>query len=270
MSHVFGSSQGTLGDSLWVTPLLAAHPGCTLRLFDTPTCRNVATLYGGLVERVEFCENPGVPPTMDAATHVSERMLIAAGRPEASIIPVVRLREDEIAWAQVWLRQSGDPAKMVVLHTHNSGWADPSNHFARHVKPPKALMQWLCDEARQKGYRVVQFCNEPRPGQPDNFDPLEGALHIRGLALRQTAACYHVIGRMVSGDTGDPYLMLAAGGRVVFLLPPEVTWAGYRHHNVVYTPRHWATAGERPRTRYYCHADPAVASLVAADLSFDW
>lgn len=262
----FGSSQGTLGDSMWVTPLLRAFPGSTLRMFDTPSCRNVAQVYEGLVDHVEFCADPGVPPTVDLPTHVSQRMLVAAGRPDDSIIPCIKLKEEEISWARTFLAQFGDPARMMVIHTHNSGWADPQNHFARHVKPPHDFMQLLTVMARiRKGYRVLQFCNEPWPGKPDNFDPLEDTIHVRGLTLRQTAACYHVIGRMISGDTGDPYLALAAGARVVFLMCPEVDWAGYRHHNVQYTDALWK--GEKPRTRYHAFVDWYRAS---EDLAFDW
>lgn len=273
--RVFGSSQGTLGDSLWVTPLLRAFPASTLRLFDTPSCRNVSQIYEGLVDHVEFCDAPGVPPTVDLATHVSERMLIAAGRPEASIIPTIRLLEDEIAWARAFLFESVSEARhldrLIVLHTHNSGWRDPENWFSRHVKPPIGLMQRLADDARRSGYTVLQFCNAaPTDGRPDNFDPLDGTHHIRGLTLRETAACYHLIGRMISGDTGDPYLALAAGAKVIFLMCPELEQTGYRWRNVAYTDRHWATAGERPRTRYYNHSDPATAAAVQRDLSFDW
>lgn len=262
--QIFGSSQGTVGDSMWLTPLLAAFPGSTLRMFDTPSCRNVATLYEGLVDHVEFCDAPGVPPTVDLPTHVSERMLIAAGRPEASIIPALKLRPEEIRWASAFLAFHGDPAQMVVLHTHNSGWADPSNWFARHVKPPIGLMQRIADDARQHfGFKVLQFCNDPFPGKPDNFDPLDGTTHIRGLSLRQTAACYHVIGRMVSGDTGDPYIALAVGAQVIFLMCPELTQTtGYRWHNVVYASRHWGNA--RSRTHYVNHSDPAALDRVAA------
>lgn len=262
-----GSSQGTLGDSLWITPIFRSFPGTTLRLFDTPSCHNVAQIYEGLVREVQFVEQPGVPPTMDAPTHVTQRMLAAMGRPDDSIIPWVVLREDEIAWARWFLVQQGFPdlTRLLVIHTHNSGWADPSNWFARHVKPPKPIMQTLADVARSDGYTVLQFCNAPHAGKPDNFDPLTGTHHIRGLTLRQTAACYHVIGRLISGDTGDPYLALAAGARVVFLMCPELEQTGYRHFNVQYTDALWK--GEKPRTRYHEFKD---WQRVADDLAFDW
>lgn len=265
--RTFGSSQGTLGDSLWLTPLLRAFPGSTLRLFNTPACHNVATLYEGLVKQVRFVKRrPGVPPTTDDATHVSQRMLNAVGKPEASIIPTIVLREDEIAWARQFLAPYGDARRLIVFHTHNSGWADPGNDFARHVKPPKGVMQVLADSYRRDGgYKVLQFCNLPghmRPGY-DNFDPLHDAHYIRGLTLRQTAACYHVVGKMVTGDTGDPYLMLAAGGRVVMLLCAER--GGYKHHHVVYTNELWK--GEKPRTRYRTFDQ---WQMVADDMSFDW
>lgn len=261
-----GSSQGTLGDSLWITPIFRSFPGTILRLFDTPSCHNVAQIYEGLVREVQFVDTPGVPPTMDAPTHVTQRMLAAMGRPDDPIIPWVVLREDEIAAARALLSQYGDLSRLLVVHAHNSGWADPENHFARHVKPPHGMMQVIADHAREAhGYTVLQFCNDPWFGKPDNFDPLTGTHHIRGLTLRQTAACYHVIGRMVSGDTGDPYLALAAGARVVFLMCPELEHTGYRHFNVQYTDALWK--GEKPRTRYHSFPD---WQKVAQDLAFDW
>ena len=261
----FGSSQGTLGDSLWLTPLLRAFPGSTLKMF--PSCRNVASLYEGLVSEVLFVDEPGVPPTVDMPTHVSQKMLVATGKPDSSIVPYIELRFDEIDWARGFLSQYGDVYRAVVIHTHNSGWANPDNWFARHVKPPKPIMNVLAAQAQRMGYKVFQFCNEPWPGKPDNFDPLDidGVHRVRGLTLRQTAACYHLIGRMVSGDTGDPYLMLAAGGRLIMLLCPEIKWTGYRHHNVVYTEALWK--GEKPRTCYHGFAEWKKAMN---DLTFDW
>lgn len=243
---VIGSSQGTLGDSLWITPIFRAFPHCTLKMFDAPGCRNVSTIYEGIVDKIEFCEAPGVPPTTDDKTHVSQRMLNALGIPEASCIPYVIITEEEEKWATEFLKPYKNP---IVFVNHNSGWNDPSNFFARHVKPPRKVMQALADYYRGHGYTIMQFCNAPKQLNPkyDNFDPLDDAIHIRGLTLRQQAACYKIIGKMITGDTGEPYLMLAVGGKFIMLLCQEVY--DYHHYSIQYTDELWKS--EKPRTKYY-------------------
>lgn len=240
-----GSSQGTLGDSCWLTPIFKVKKNCVLKMFDNPHCRNMAQIYDGIVERVEFCDNPGVPPTTDEKTHVSQRMLNALGITEVNCIPEIKITDEELAWAKDFLKDYPNP---IVFVNHNSGWKDPSNFFARIVKPPKELMQYLANEYSKK-YTIMQFCNNPNHFRPDydNFDPLENAVHIRGLTLRQQAACYKVIGKMVTGDTGDPYLMLATGGKFIMLLCPEMY--GYFHHSICYYDHLWKD--EKPRTKYF-------------------
>jgi hypothetical protein len=255
----FGTTQGTLGDSLWITPLLNAFPSSVLKMYDTPTCRNVSQIFEGLLSRVEFCENPhnppliGMPPAINAPVHYSQRMLMAAGKPNESAIPKIKLRKEEIEWARQHLSRLGNIDRMVVIHTHNSGWANSENWFARHLKPPIKMMEWTASVAKANGYEALQFCNDPWPNAPDNFDPLPNTKHIRGLTLRQTAACYHVIGRMISGDTGDPYLALSVGAKVIWLMAKEIEWTGYRWHNVQYVENMWM--GENNRARYHSFED---------------
>lgn len=240
-----GISIGTLGDNMWLNPVLRAFPGAILHMKDDSVCRNVATLHEGLAD-VQFVGDPGHPRSSGDAIHITEQWLRALGRTDTSIIPHIDLKPEEVAWAREFLAAHGDPAKMVVIHTHNSGWTDITNDLARQLKPPHEATQQIADHAAVLGYQPVQFCNAPFPGKADNFDPLDRTVHIRGLTLRQTAACYHLIKRMVCGDTGDPYVMLAVGGAFIMLLAPET--GGYRHSSVRYEARHWN--GGQTRAKY--------------------
>lgn len=262
---IIGSSQGNLGDNVLITPIFKAIPYCHVRMYDSPTCRNVAPLFHGLVDSVEFCDTPGTPPTVDEPTHKSQRMLNALGLTEVSCIPRVLVTPGELAWARLYLSDMGvEVERAMVLVAQNSSWWDPANWLARYICPHPAVSQQLADLARKRGWQVVQFGVEP-PQDPtrDNFIPLDNTIQLRGLTVRQTAACYQLIGRMVTCDTGDHCLMLAVGGRISMIVPRENPY--YRHYDVQYLPHLWK--GEPVRARYHLFDDYLA---VADDLMFDW
>ena len=76
---------------------------------------------------------------------------------------------------------------------------------------------------------------------------------MRGLTVRQLAAFYHVIGKLVTGDSGDYHLMLGVGGKVACLIPPNNPQMGYLHWDLLYSPVCWG--GEKARVRYCMHED---------------
>lgn len=243
---IIGSSQGTLGDSLWLTPIFKSKKNCVLKMFDDPSCRNVAQIFEGLVDRVEFCKNPGVPPSTDDHTHVSQRILNAMGITDVNCLPQIIITDEELEWAKDFLKDYKNP---IVFVNNNSGWKDPNNFLASYIKPPREIMQNLADFYAKK-YTVMQFgcnANHYRPNY-DNFDPLNGTVQIRGLTLRQQAACYKVIGKMISGDTGDPVLMLAVGGKIALLYRP-LEGTQYTEYHICYTPELWKD--EKIRAKYF-------------------
>lgn len=260
-----GTNVGALGDALWITPVFKVLPDATLQMVDNKHCWNLSQVYCGIVKNIKF-SNETVPlPWANKAVHTTRNTLHALGEFDASIIPWIKIFPEEIDWAKSFLSEFGPLEKMVAINAHNSGWKDPNNFFAQAIKPPKEAMQKYVDAYLNMGMIPIQFSNKPNHfrNNYDNFDPLENTIKIRTLSIRETAACYSLIGRMISGDTGDPYLMIAAGGKVIKLLGPEI--GNYRHYNICYLDSDWDN--NQVRSKYFKFED---WEKVFDYMRFDW
>lgn len=247
VTSVFG---GNLGDTLWVTPL-ARYVGVDnlvvqMRASDK-RARATAPILRGLAE-VEWVENP--PETLKApiCAHVTQQILSAYGYADKSSIPRVILTPEEIAWALDYLKAYPKP---IAFINHNSGSGDPGNYRAHYVRPDPEIIRVLARFWGGPGHTILQFGPAPSYHNKDPFDPIPNAVQIRGLSVRQLAACYHVIGKMITGDTGDVHLGLAVGATIGCLVPPHSDILGYRHWDLLYDRVCWG--GEKPRIRYALH-----------------
>lgn len=245
-----------LGDTLWVTPLARYVPALTVQMLSNDArSRATAPILEGLCP-VEFVEKTTETPKLPIRAHVTQRILAAYGHYGKPSIPKVLLTNEEIKWAIDFLHSKGvsDPRRTVAMTNHNSGSGDPTNLRAHYVRPPNEVMQKLAAFWAQGGRnKVLQFGPAPTYHDRDPFEPLEGAIHIRGLTVRQLAACYHVVGRLLAGDSGDKHLMLAVGGIVACLVPPHSDYFGYYHWDLLYDTVCWGD--EKPRLRYALHQD---------------
>jgi hypothetical protein len=250
---IIGTGNGALGDALWLTPIFKAFPDATLQVVDNKHCWNLIQVYSGIVKNIKFSNDSIKVPTVNGKFHVIKNAMHALGAFNHSIIPWVKIYPEEIDWARSFLSQFGDLEKMVVITAHNSGGKDPNNFFARAIKPPKEIMQAYADVYNEKGMHPFQFANKPNHFKDgyDNFEPLENTTKIRGLSIRETAACYSLIKRMISGDTGDAHLMIAAGGKVIKMLGPEI--GDYHHYDIQYSNSDWGN--DEIREKYFKFED---------------
>lgn len=255
-----------LGDTLWVTPLTRYIPDLTVQMLaHDARSRATAPILEGLPCAVEWVERTTETPKAPIRAHVTQQILAAYGHGGKPSIPRVVLKAAEIEWAIEYLASQGvkDLRRAVAVTAHNSGSGDPTNHRAHYVRPPAAVMQALVGFWRQGGRNtVVQFGPAPTYHDKDPFEALPGAVVIRGLSVRQLAACYHVIGRFIGGDSGDYHLMLAVGGKAACLVPPHSDPMGYRHWDLLYDQACWGD--ERPRVMYALHE--RYTDLMTTDL----
>lgn len=79
------------------------------------------------------------------------------------------------------------------------------------------LLTWerVCNRLRARGYTPLQF------GISSNFTKIPGVEAHLDLPVRKLASIYAAIGFYVGIDTGDRWLMLAAGGQAFVLCPNE-------------------------------------------------
>ncbi len=250
LASVFG---GNLGDTLWLTPLARYEPDLTVWMRgDDAKARSVAAVFD-LMCKVWLEPNPPETKKAPVRAHVTQQILTAYGHGGKPSVPVMLLLPSEVAWAVDYLRvvTGGHARKVVALVNHCSGSADPTNYRASYVRGNPEAFKALASFWRGAGYKVLQFGPAPGFYTPDVFTPIEGAIPVRGLTIRQMAAVYHVIGKLISLDTGDYHLMLAVGGKVACLVPPHSDELGYRHWDLLYDAVCWGD--EKPRVTYAVH-----------------
>lgn len=241
---------GNLGDALWITPLARYVPDLVVQLrAGDKRAKGVSAIFDGLCE-VEFIDNP--PDTIKSKldVHAAQKILYAYKIVDRNSIPQIKLREDEIAWAKEYLKGYKNP---IAIINNNSGTNDPTNHRAKYVCPPHNFIQEISDNYRANGKTILQFGPSKDYYDRDPFVPINGAIEIRGLRVRQLAACYHVIGQMVGGDTGDYHLMLAVGGKCAILVPHENFQLGYVYSDLLYGYAADDWKGQPVRVMYLNH-----------------
>lgn len=249
---IVSQSGGNLGDALWLTPLARYIPDLIIQMRTSDKrSRAVAPIFDGLC-KVEFIENPSEPNKSKLDVHVARKILYAYGIVGRNSIPKIILKEEEILWAKEFLKDYKNP---VCIINNNSGTNDPDNFRAKYVCPPHEAMQEIANHFIKNGKTVLQFGPDSKYYDRDPFVPISGAVHIRGLDVRQLAACYAVVDKMISGDTGDYHLMLAVGGQTITLVPYENYHLGYVYSDLLYGYSADDWEGETPRCAYLNYKD---------------
>lgn len=244
-----------LGDTLWVTPLARYLPPGEMivqMLGHDARSRATAPILEGLCP-VEWVEKTTETPKFPFRGHVTQRILAAYGFRDKPSIPRVLLKIEEMVWAYDYLRELGCGPDTVAFTNHNSGSGDPTNYRAHYVRPPSEVIKTLARFWGGGKGKVIQFGPAPTFHDKDPFDPIPNAIQVRGLSVRQLAACYHVIGKLISGDSGDYHLMLAVGGKAVCLVPPHDEQVGYCYWDLHYDSVCWGD--EKSRVKYVLHSD---------------
>lgn len=237
--------NGSLGDVLWMTAVLRYIKDIKIILHNDEQSKWVGEIFENLC-RVEYSDNPPERPDniIDTSkepysySHRSRKILLSLGIQETISVPFINLSFNEINWAYEFLKNYKNP---IALVNDNSGCYDKSNLRAHYVRPPIALMQKMTDKLIEDGFTPLQFGRK----ENDKFTPLRGAVPIRGLTLRQLAACYYLIKQYIGGDTGDYHLMIAAGGTATVFIPNESIKLGYIYNDLLYKPENFEDAKSR-------------------------
>lgn len=235
---------GTLGDVLWLTPAMKVRDDIIVEFHDDAQSRWVAPVLDGLC-KYRFVENPAERLYLkgDMTVPVAQRILNYLNITGVNCIPKIKITQEERDWAFTYLIDTFSQVEdLIVIVNDNSGCKDPDNIRAHYVRPPVEKMQSLCYELLRVGRQPVQL------GEKDRITELDGALFAYGFTVRQLAACYQIIGDMISGDTGNYHLMLAVGGKCTTLIPGEHFAMGYSYQDLLYLEHLWLD--ETPRVKY--------------------
>jgi hypothetical protein len=246
--NIFGYPIGNLCDSLLITPIFKKIKTATLEIIDDEVARDKGVLFEGLCD-VKFSKTPAPEcPRTNERTHSSQAMLNALGITDVNFLPIVILKQNEIEWAKQFLSKYENP---IVYTPTNSCSHDRNNLFAQ-MRTFTSEMNSLFIEKLSKDFTILQFGLENGfyKNQKSEIRKFDHVVNIPNLNLRQLAACYHVIGKGLFSDTGDPYLMTAVGGKVVEIVP-MYNESIYPYWKYIYNDEKlWKD--EKVRNKYFC------------------
>jgi hypothetical protein len=237
--------NGSLGDILWMTSICRYVENVKLLLHNDEQSKWVGKIFNNLCE-VDYVDEPPDRPDniIDTnkepylSSHRSRKILLSIGIENTVSVPLIKLTFDEIDWARNFLKDYSNP---IVVINDNSGTWDKNNIRSLYVRPPINVMQNIIDKLINDKYTPLQFGRI----EDDKFTKLSKAVPIRGLSLRETAACYYIINKYIGGDTGDYHLMLSVGGNANVLIPNESINLGYIYNDLLYKPENFENSVNR-------------------------
>jgi hypothetical protein len=241
-----GFKMGNLSDSLFLTPILKKYKNLRIEFVDDETNKNKINLFKNICNPV-LSKNPceDCPETKEKI-HRSQRMLNALNIKDVNAIPYIKVEQEHIRWAEDFLSKYKNP--VAYMPTNSCSW-DKGNMFAQAKTFTQEMNEAFITELSKK-YTILQFgLLNYYPRTKTQIKEYENVVNIPNLNLVQLSACYKVIGKGLFSDTGDPYLMIAVGGKVIEVVPMNLSY--YPSWEYIYNdPFLWN--GEEIRAKYFC------------------
>ena len=264
---IFGLKQiGALGDCLFITPALQAlnytHNAVEMR--PDLQCRQVSKIFDGLATVVfTYVPRERLYITNKNKVHSALRVLQSLGLENYSCIPKINLKQEEIDWAKNYLRDYNCD-KVIVITNDNLGANDPTNYCAQYKRPPVELMQGIADCLIGLGYTILQFGPklDEWPGKIPTFTPLKGAIPIRDLEIREQAACFSIIKKIISGCTGLFHLGISVGAKCVCFHPPNNDQFQYYNWDLHYLSELWKNEPIRAKYIDFTKFDGSLGPII--------
>lgn len=247
---------GSIGDALFLTPCIQAfyeqNVKVTVQLHDDEQSRSIACLYENLadVEHVSYPIERLYIINKDRV-HSAKRALHQLGFYDYSCVPKINLTQEELEWGQNYVRQFNNP---ICIYVDNSGSFDPTNLRAHWVQGNPKNIQEVTNYCFSEGYTVLQFGHpkEILGSGYKSFTPLDNAIHIRNLNIRQQACCLSAVKKIIGIDSGLYHLMLSVGGKAVVSIPDESKTYGYEYWDLLYPESEFQG---KTRVKYINHRD---------------
>ena len=243
------SAFGNLSDNLFLTPLVKKDPNLEIEMGNEEVHLIRAKIFENLIKVTHKPQSELIPPIPFERnrTHISQAILDYFGIEDVNYLPLLKLTDAEIDWAKNFLKPYENP--LAIMPTNSCSW-DKTNYLAQIKTFNSDMCKFFIDNFGKK-YTILQFGVDSGyyKTMRAEFSPMDGVVHIKNLNVRQLAACYHVIGKIISCDTGDPYLMVAVGGKVLEIVPMQLE-SIYKHWEYTYSDESlWK--GEKIRAKYF-------------------
>lgn len=241
--------NGNLGDAILTTALFKNNREGIVTILDAPETRRLEQVFYNFNVQIQYAPNIKSTIIDNKQTHICQQYLDHFGIIDSNCIPQINVPNQELNWARDYLAKIENP---LVVVTNNNGTGDPTNYWAHYRTFNPVLMNELLEEYSKK-YTLLHFGlsrdfnKNVYRNDVDSFIKMPNCIDILDLPISKLAACYKIIGRCLSGDTGDYHLMLAVGGKCNVLVN-ENHDIGYPHVSYLYQDYQWKN--EKIRLRY--------------------
>lgn len=224
---IFGSGNGGIGDLLMVNPLMRQNPNNVMQFYPNKRGISLSQLFMGIC-RIEFTDRMLSEPESkslfgDISKHSpfensALNFINIFGGDPSDIIPRIPIYQFDLDFAEEYLKRYENP---ICINAIVRDWQNLDNYQSLYKMLPFKEWQKIVDFLIEKGYTPVQF------GTIDGVCPIEKVKFDIGLSLREMMACIHKIGRIITLDSGQHNLGIAAGAKVICLRPYNNSALGY-------------------------------------------
>ena len=238
MSNRFriGNQGGGIGDSLQITPVFKYFTDGIIEVKDNEQGYKVGRLYEKMA-KVIYLDNPitqeesfikygDINKSHPLRNGALNYLTIYGIENKVSPIPWVVLADMEVEWAENYLKKYHNPV-IVVTSTAASDRDSNGNH-SRCMS--RESWQDIINFYSSTGHQVIHI------GSPNNKHSFDNVFREFDLNVRQAAACFKVVKKVITVDTGLYHLALAAGAYTKCLVPTFGWGDNYYFPNWSYTP----------------------------------
>lgn len=162
--------------------------------------------------------------------HCIKRMFFQHGIESDNYIPKIELEESEKSWAEDFLKEFKNPIPLCIF---SGGYK--SGHATALVRLlPMDKWNIIINELSQRNYSCLSVTTSKHH---INFN--KNLIPILDLTPREQAAIFHVCKKIVSIESGQPYLALSAGAEIFRMVPTLGYSNGFLYSNWNYTDDMW-------------------------------
>lgn len=229
-----GCSSVALGDTLCLTPLCFARKTLVnLTPFHAP---RLASLFDGIAE-VKISGRVLPYNATKERNQFAQRILNYYNVSEVNCIPKILIFEKELEEARKILSKYKNP----IIFNNYSVILKDSEKSAKHRRLPSEHEKAVLAILVKQEYDILRFRWKPEAAD-------ERINMIIGLDLRVQAACYSLINKYIGIDSGDYYLMLAAGGKAIIFVNNTDNSIPYYQEDWLFLKNLWKN--EKVRVKY--------------------
>ena len=250
----FGVPNGvSLGDLLTLNPVMRLNKNSTIQFSPSKRAFELAELFldickvqfvneNELIYDTQAIKKYGFPERKNPYEHATINFLNMFDYQTNDLLPKINFYDFYIQFAKSFLAKYKNP---ICINMICGNYKNKDDIYTQYRMMPFEVWQQIIDFFIKKGYTVLHFGLKE-----SSIEGINGVNFINNLSLRQMAACFNEIKKMITVDSGGGHQLAVASNCEVYCLYPRNS-AGYFSKNYHYDDdKFWKL--ENKRVFYDC------------------